>query len=93
MGDLAPSRQCRACSNFNGAIDVVPGQEKPPAPQPREMDGPETFSCNAFPEGIPGAILREDFDHRKPHQGDGGVRFVAIDQRSAKVVEQLFGGD
>lgn len=31
--------------------------------------------CAAFPEGIPGEILTDEFDHRKPHPGDHGIRF------------------
>lgn len=31
--------------------------------------------CEAFPNGIPEVILSGSFDHRKPHDGDGGIRF------------------
>jgi hypothetical protein len=33
------------------------------------------YLCNAFPQGIPLEITREDFDHRKPHPRDGGIQF------------------
>lgn len=32
-------------------------------------------SCAAFPDGIPDEIWAGGFDHRKPHEGDGGIRF------------------
>jgi hypothetical protein len=33
-------------------------------------------SCDAFPNVIPGDIWFGGFDHRNPHEGDHGVRFV-----------------
>jgi len=38
----------------------------------------DRWACNAFPEGIPGPILRGAFDHTKPFVGDGGIRFEPI---------------
>ena len=32
-------------------------------------------TCNAYPDGIPGKILFEHFDHRLPYPGDRGARF------------------
>lgn len=32
-------------------------------------------TCNAFPEGIPEAILFEGEDHRRAYPHDNGVRF------------------
>ena len=37
----------------------------------------EGFECEAFPEGIPDAVLFEHVDHRFEHRGDGGLRFVS----------------
>lgn len=34
-----------------------------------------TYTCDAFPEGIPDDILESEFDHREPHEGDAGVTF------------------
>lgn len=32
-------------------------------------------TCSAYPDGIPGKILFEHFDHRLPYPGDRGTRF------------------
>lgn len=32
-------------------------------------------TCAAFPDGIPDAILLDGFDHRRPFDGDGGIRY------------------
>jgi len=39
----------------------------------------EITHCNAYPEGIPKAILTNKVDHRKPYRGDHGIQFVEDD--------------
>jgi hypothetical protein len=36
--------------------------------------------CAAFPDGdgIPLEIIRNEFDHRRPHEGDHGIQFVPL---------------
>lgn len=36
---------------------------------------PGSAGCDAFPGGIPGPILLNQHDHRKPYEGDNGIRF------------------
>ena len=36
---------------------------------------PDLMRCDAFPSGIPGVILTDDFDHKNAYPGDGGVRW------------------
>lgn len=36
---------------------------------------PDSFTCEAFPQGIPEEIFPEGFDHRQPFEGDNGIRF------------------
>lgn len=35
----------------------------------------ETLICDAFPDGIPEAILHSRTDHRRPVEGDHGIIF------------------
>jgi len=37
-----------------------------------------SLMCDAFPGGIPDAILRWEHDHRESYKGDNGIRFGPI---------------
>lgn len=39
--------------------------------------------CDAFPAGIPSAILWGEDDHRKPYPGDHGIRFESMKVKTA----------
>lgn len=38
-------------------------------------------TCVAYPDGIPGKMLFEHFDHREPYPGDRGIRFEVAEGR------------
>jgi len=40
----------------------------------------ENDTCDAFPDGIPEAILTGDFDHTTPYPGDHGIQFEPIEE-------------
>jgi hypothetical protein len=37
-----------------------------------------SYSCKAFPDGIPEEIYNNTHDHTKPFRGDGGIRFESV---------------
>lgn len=39
------------------------------------IDDPERLICEAFPNGIPDAIINSQADHRMPYPGDNGIRY------------------
>jgi hypothetical protein len=43
--------------------------------------------CAAFPDGIPLAIIQDEFDHRLPHPGDNGIRFELLDASLLEMAE------
>ncbi len=43
-------------------------------------------TCKAFPDGIPGEIMHESYDHRHPFPGDNGIRFE-IDPEKVKAAK------
>lgn len=61
-----PAPMCLECARYRPAeVDVDAKCVKP-------------ASCDAFPDGIPDAILDSEVDHRKPYEGDGGQTFVPM---------------
>lgn len=47
--------------------------------------------CSAFPEGIPAAIVANETDHRRPFDGDRGLRFEPEDRAAAEYADLVFG--
>ena len=41
------------------------------------------LECEAFPRGIPEPILTGRVVHDKPYEGDNGVRFEEVDNKTA----------
>ena len=65
---------CGGCKNLNRESDR-------PLANPR---------CDAFPNGIPTPILLSQADHRKPYEGDKGIRFEPEDKPAAQYAERMF---
>jgi len=49
-------------------------------------DGPNG-TCKAFPNGVPLGIRTNNLDHRKPIEGDKGIRFE-LDPKMKKAFEK-----
>lgn len=50
---------------------------------------PAELSCDAFPDGVPDAIFDNEVDHRRPVEGDRGLRFVPIERYTAADMDRL----
>lgn len=53
-------------------------------------DDEEAFSCRAYPQGIPEAIVISESDHRQPYRGDHGMRFEPVDPEGARYADEVF---
>ncbi len=51
-----------------------------------------TPTCEAFPGGIPDAILRDGFDHRQPYPHDGGIMFEPDGPVDVQFLQKFDGG-
>lgn len=45
---------------------------------------PGALQCNAFPDGIPVEIVTGEHDHRKPFDGDGGIRYEPAEPEAGR---------
>lgn len=46
---------------------------------PGQVNSLEELACDAFPDGIPQAILELEHDHTQPYTGDHGIRYEPRD--------------
>ncbi len=60
---LSKAPQCHACAHR----------------YPMRRDRVDDWRCQAFPGGIPQAILDGEADHRQPYPGDQGMRYTLAD--------------
>jgi hypothetical protein len=47
----------------------------PQCPDCAHLRDDKLWTCDAYPQGIPGAILSGDWDHTQPFPRDRGIRF------------------
>jgi len=70
MSAPIPARQCLRCRNLQGFA---------PSPNPLpDVEDNGVCVCRAFPKGIPEDIGSGTYDHRNPHEGDGGIRWQPL---------------
>ncbi len=74
---------CMFCRHFkgfvNGEITIVIEPLEPVVSQ---------LACRAFPKGIPTRII-DGADHRKPYEGDNGIRFELIKGKELEFAKYL----
>ena len=46
--------------------------------------------CDAYPDGVPEAILKNQVDHREPFSGDGDLTYVPCLDRYGKTMTHIF---
>lgn len=63
---VGPRWQCGACVHLDQPSSDAFWSTSKPKP-----------TCNAFPTGIPEAVLGNELDHRQPIDGDHGIQFEA----------------
>jgi len=51
----------------------------------------EANTCAAYPDGIPQEIILCSADHRRPYEGDNGLRFSPADRDADLYAIDLFG--
>lgn len=57
----------------------------------RGQKGPNGLTCEAFPDGIPEAILRNQVDHRRPVEGDRGITFESREDAPDDILTEIKG--
>jgi hypothetical protein len=50
------------------------------------------WRCDAFPDGIPAAIIGNEADHRQSVEGDHGIHFEPESARGAAYAAMIFDG-
>lgn len=59
------------------------------------VDRYDVIACDAFPAGIPRAILEGRNDHREPYDGDGGIVYepLAEEELNRRMADRLKTGE
>lgn len=69
MGGLLILGPCLGCARFRGVAGTGPGDVEPDP----------LVTCEAFPEGIPEAIVTGRHQHKTHYPGDGGLVFLPLE--------------